>query len=144
MSADDVRTFAEQLDRPHIPSPFDDPALSQAPEMLFVDRLKRAFSNIQTVEASFRDRGQLPTLATLSLLYNLILGRPSALDAVRDATETILRRPGSGIKDSDGGWVITLMEVRLNPPTILQNADYGLSLLFSEPLVHRIINNDPG
>mgnify|MGYP001596615467 FL=1 len=72
------------------------------------------FQSIRSLEASFRDsNGHRPALKTLTRFYDLVTASPRALDALRTRVEAILRRPGSALRDSDGGWVIVMLECPL-------------------------------
>lgn len=78
--------------------------------LLYID----AFRSICNLEASFRDsQGQPPTLSTLTLFYDLVTASPRALVALRRHVDALLRRPGSSLQDSDGGWVLILLECPL-------------------------------
>ncbi|GAA5972605.1 hypothetical protein JCM11641_002933 [Rhodosporidiobolus odoratus] len=93
------------------------------PEGLLLAYLVSAFDNLPSLEASFRpaEFAASPSsppkspatpqrLETLTTFYELVKARPAALDLLRGQVEAILWRPGVTILESDGGWLITLLE----------------------------------
>lgn len=88
------------------------------PEDLLLAQLATAFTNLPSLDASFRrtrstSHSNLPQQSTLSRLYELVKLRPAALKVLRDQVDAILRRPGPTLAEGDGGWVIALIEVSL-------------------------------
>ncbi|BGP04499.1 Putative E3 ubiquitin-protein ligase [Rhodotorula toruloides] len=85
------------------------------PEDLLLAQLATAFTNLPSLDASFRrtrstSHSNLPQQSTLSRLYELVKLRPAALKVLRDQVDAILRRPGPTLAEGDGGWVIALIE----------------------------------
>ncbi|GAA6022166.1 hypothetical protein JCM10207_003931 [Rhodosporidiobolus poonsookiae] len=87
------------------------------PEDLLVAYLVSAFNNLPSLEGSFRPPAiteaaepPLPSLETLNKVYDLVKVRPAAMEVLRGMVEGILRRPGPTLEESDGAWLIALIE----------------------------------
>ncbi|GEM06098.1 E3 ubiquitin-protein ligase HECTD2 [Rhodotorula toruloides] len=85
------------------------------PEDVLLAHLATAFTNLSSLDASFRptrsnSAPNLPQYSTISRLYELIRLRPAVLEVLRDQVDAILRRPGPTLAEGDGGWVVALME----------------------------------
>lgn len=105
-------------------NPFVQPTDNSADQQL-LDSIRRAFSSLPSLEASFRRapappssspapttlQHRLPTIETLATFYGLIKSRPKAMELLRGEVERLLERPGETIWDGNGGWVVSLLEV---------------------------------
>jgi hypothetical protein len=100
---------------------------SDDPESLLLAYIRTAFSNLESIEKSFRPASTplppatspLPTFKTITIFYDLVKARPKALNTLREHVEAILRRPGPSLLEGDGGWVVVLFEVRLSFSVVL-------------------------
>ncbi|GAA5898192.1 hypothetical protein JCM8208_000178 [Rhodotorula glutinis] len=106
------------------------------PEDTLLALVATAFDNLPSLEASFRpapgpssSSSRLPRHATLVALYDLVRHRPVALDLLRGQVDSLLRRPGSTLLDSDGAWLVSLFECPVFLPECTPNPDERRELL---------------
>lgn len=114
--------LAQHLDRVHIVQTAASARAGPLPGLL--EAIDSAFANLPSVEASFRPpvpetagqtrRRRVPTWQTVRHVYDVVTERPAAVENLRERVDAVLQRPGPTLLDSDGTWLITLFEVRLN------------------------------
>ena len=90
--------------------------LDEAEEQL-IDYLVRIYDSPAALDSSFHSppssRSELPlssSLQTLDTFYSLIRSKTEVMEVLRAKTEALLRRPGAGLKELSGSWIIALLE----------------------------------
>ncbi|GAA5925096.1 hypothetical protein JCM3775_006364 [Rhodotorula graminis] len=131
--------LAHRLGALELAAPDDD--RQDDPEDTLLALVATAFDNLPSLEASFRPapgpsttpspsrRSRLPRHDTLVALYDLVRHRPVALDLLRGQVDSLLRRPGPTLLDSDGAWLVSLFECPVFLPECTPNPDERRELL---------------
>ncbi|GAA6046592.1 hypothetical protein JCM3770_006226 [Rhodotorula araucariae] len=127
--------LAQRLNAVHLSSSAVE--IHDDPEELLLTLVATAFDNLPSLEASFRpsqpasspSSSRLPRLTTLTALYNLVKVRPAALDLLRGQIESLLRRPGPTLHDSDGTWLVALFECPIFLPSFTPDQELRRALL---------------
>ncbi|GAA5837163.1 hypothetical protein JCM9279_005604 [Rhodotorula babjevae] len=127
--------LAHRLGALELASPDDD--RQDDPEDTLLALVATAFDNLPSLEASFRpapgpstsSSPRLPRHSTLVALYDLVRHRPVALDLLRGQVDSLLRRPGPTLLDSDGAWLVSLFECPIFLPECTPNPDERRELL---------------
>ncbi|GAA5950580.1 hypothetical protein JCM10213_006925 [Rhodosporidiobolus nylandii] len=91
-------------------------AASEEAESLFLAHLFTAFDSLAALDASFRPPAaglarSFPRQSTLGRLCALVKSRVVAKEVVGDAVEALLSTPGASTNGTDGGWVVTVLEI---------------------------------
>lgn len=143
LSAEEIALLEEELDyASHSAPPGEHENDTSHPEVVFLVRVRSAFSSVANLELSCRTADGTISLDSIHKLYGLVMKRPPVLAALRERIEGLLRRPGNKIHESDGGWCCVLLEAPVfhsnGSPEAVQRAWLvsrliGLLVIFSLP-----------